>query len=93
MEDLSHAVQAVENLEQRHQERMGTSYPKTCDLLFRSPCVPQKRVDSTTALFPDYAQMRAHIVTVINSRTRGLAPMMMGNFNKEASDNDELVEG
>ena len=41
--------------------------------------------------------MRAHIVTVINSRTRGLAPMMMGNLNDDASNHDtsrdELVEG
>ena len=41
--------------------------------------------------------MRAHIVTVINSRTRDPAPMMMGNSNDEASNNDarsdELVEG
>ena len=36
-------------------------------------------------------------MTVINSRTRGPAPMMMGNLNDEASDNDassdKLVEG
>ena len=48
-------------------------------------------------LFPDYAQMMAHIVTVINSRTRGPASMMMGNLNEEASNHDtssdELVEG
>ena len=48
-------------------------------------------------LFPDYAHMRAHIVTVINSRTRGPAPMMMVNLNDEASNDDassdELVAG
>ena len=36
-------------------------------------------------------------MTVINSRTRGPAPMMMGNFNEEANNHDtsgdELVEG
>ena len=32
--------------------------------------------------------MRAHIVTVINNRTRGPAPMMMGNLNDEASSRD-----
>ena len=36
-------------------------------------------------------------MTVINSRTRGPAPMMMGNLNDEASNHDtssdELVEG
>ena len=47
-------------------------------------------------LFPDCAQMRAHIVTVINSRTRGLAPMMMGNSSDQDSthhaSSDEAVE-
>ena len=40
--------------------------------------------------------MKAHIVTVVNSRTRGLAPMMMGNLIDENSNHcassDELVE-
>ena len=47
-------------------------------------------------LFPDYAQMRAHVVTVINNRSRGPAPMMMGNLNDEASirdaGSDEFME-
>ena len=62
----------------------------------RSPCVPQilrdrERERELTAqqhLFPDFAQMRAHIVTVINNRTRCPAPMMMGNLNDEASNLD-----
>ena len=40
--------------------------------------------------------MKAHIVTVINSRTRGFAPMMMGNLSDEDSNHhansDESVE-
>ena len=40
--------------------------------------------------------MKAHIVTVINSRTRGLAPTMMGNLSDEDSNyhanSDESVE-
>ena len=40
--------------------------------------------------------MKAHIVTVINSRTRGLAPMMMGNLSDEDGNHhassDESVE-
>ena len=40
--------------------------------------------------------MKAHIVTVINSRTRGLAPMMMGNLRDEDSNHhassDESME-
>ena len=47
-------------------------------------------------VFPDYAQMKARIVTVINSRTRGVAPMMMGNLSDEDSNHhassDESVE-
>ena len=83
------------------ENALEISYPRTCDLLFSSPCVPlilrvRERVDGTAALVPDYAQMRAHIVTVINNRTRGLAPMMMGNLNDEASSrdagSDEFVE-
>ena len=76
-----------------------TSYPKTCDLLFSSPCVLQilRELTAQQHLFPDYAQMRAHIVTVINSRARGPAPMMIRNLNEEASthdaSSDELVEG
>ena len=33
----------------------------------------------------DFAQMKARIVTVINGRTRGLAPMMMRNLSDEDS--------
>ena len=80
---------------------LETSYPKTCDLLFSSPSVLQilreRELTAQQHLLPDYAQMRAHIVTVINSRTRGPPPMMMGNWNEEASNHDsssdELVEG
>ena len=48
----------------------------------------EKELTALQHLFPDYAQMRAHIVTVINNRTRGPAPMMMGNLNDEASNWD-----
>ena len=41
--------------------------------------------------------MRAHIVTVINSRARGPAPMRMGKLNEEAGNHDtrsdEFTEG
>ena len=40
---------------------------------------PTDREGELTAqqhLFPDYAQMRAHIMKVIHSRTRGPTPMM-----------------
>ena len=48
-------------------------------------------------LFPDYAQMKAHIVTVINSRTLDVAPIMIGNLSDEDSNQhyasgDESVE-
>ena len=48
-------------------------------------------------LFLDCAQMGAHMVTVINSRARGPAPMMMGKLNEEAGNHDarsdEFTEG
>ena len=55
-----------------------------------------KELTAQQHVFPDYAQMKARIVTVINSRTRGLAPMMMGNLSDEDSNHhasgDESVE-
>ena len=57
-----------------------------------------KELTAQQHLFPDYAQMKAHMVTVINSRTRGLAPMMVGILNDEDrnhyyASSDEFVEG
>ena len=56
----------------------------------------EKELTAQQYLFPDYEQMKAHIVTVINSRTLGLAPVMMGNLNDEDSNHfassDEPVE-
>ena len=37
--------------------------------------------------------MRAHIVIVINSRTRGLAPMVVDEASNNYASCDELVEG
>ena len=55
----------------------------------------EKELTAPQHLFPDDAQMRAHFVTVINSRTRGPAPMI-GNLNEQASNHDassdEIVE-
>ena len=65
-------------------------------LLSMCPTDLERELTAQQHLFPDYAQMRAHIVTIINSRTRGPAPMMMGNLNDEAShcdaSSDEFVE-
>ena len=56
----------------------------------------EKELTAQQHLLPDTAQMRAHIVTVINSRPRGPGPMMMGYLNEEASNHDagsdEFVE-
>lgn len=38
--------------------------------------------------FPEYGQMRAHAVTVINARARGLALLMVENLNFDVRDND-----
>ena len=65
-------------------------------LLSVCPADLEKELTAQQKLFPDCAQMRAHIVTVIHSRTRDCAPMMMGNLNEEASNldagSDEFVE-
>ena len=57
-------------------------------LLFMSPTYIEKDLIALQHLFPDYAQMKAHIVTVIDSRTRGPTPMMMGKLNEEESNHD-----
>ena len=65
-------------------------------LLSLCPADVEKELTAQQHLFPDYAQMKAHIVTVVNSRTRGLAPMMIGNLSDESSSHrtsgDESVE-
>ena len=103
IDDLSHTIQAWENLEQRHRERTGDQLPKDMQLailLSMCPTDLEKELTSQQHLFPDYAQIKAHIVTVINSRTRGLAPMMIGNLSDDDSSHvasshasDESVEG
>ena len=68
------------------ENALETSCLKACDWLFFSPCAPQHLEKELTAqqhLFPDYAQMKARIVTVINSRTRGFAPKMIGILSDE----------
>ena len=56
----------------------------------------EKELTAKHHLFPDYAQMKAHIETVMNSRTRGLAPTIMRNLSDEESNHhargDESVE-
>ena len=91
IDDLSHTIQAWEILEQRHRERTKDKLPKDMRLAILLSMCPTDLAKELTAqqhLFPDYAQMRAHIVTVINSRTRGLAPIMMEILSDEASNRD-----
>ena len=70
IDDLSHTIQSWEILEQRDRERTGNQLPE--DMRLRAPHW-KKDLTAQQNVFPDYAQMKAHIVTVINSRTRGLA--------------------
>ena len=67
------------------ESALETSCLKTCDWLFCSMCPTdlEKELTAQQHLFPDYALMKARIVTVINSRTLGLAPMMKGNVSDE----------
>ena len=84
LEDLSHALQAWENLEQRHQERTGDKLPKD----MKPAILLAKESTAQQHLFLDFEQVRAHIVTVINTRTRGAAPMSVGNLDGEVGDSD-----
>ena len=59
--------------------------PKLAILLSMCPVDLAKGLTAQKHLPPDYAQMRAHIVTVINSRTRSHVSLMMGSWNEEAS--------
>ena len=82
-DDLSHATKAWENLEQQHRERTGDQLSKgmrLAILLSMCPADLERELTEQQLLFPDHAQMRAHIVTH--------APMMMGNLNDEASNCD-----
>ena len=95
IDDLSHTIQARENLEQRHRERTGDQLPKNMRLailLSMCPTDLEKDLTAQQHLFPDYGQMKARIVTVINSPTRGLAPMMMGNLSDEDSNHASIDE-
>ena len=59
--------------------------PKLAILLSMCPVDLAKGLTAQKHLFPEYAQMRAHIVTIINSRTRSHVSLMMGSWNEEAS--------
>ena len=96
---LSHTIQAWEILEQRHREHTGDQLledMRLAVLLSMCPSDLEKELTPQQHLFPDNAQMKAHVMKVINSRTRGLAPMMMGNLSDEDSkhnaNSDESVE-
>ena len=68
MDDLSRAVQAWENLQQRHQERAGDQLPNDMRLATLFSMCPTDLETELTAqqhLFPDSAQMRSNIMTVI----------------------------
>ena len=77
--DKSFALQAWGNLEQRHQERTGDKLPKD----MRPAMLLAKGVDSTATPVPGFQQVRAHIFRVIKARTRGPAPVAVGNLNSE----------
>ena len=77
-DDLERTIQAWEILEQRQRECTGDQLPKDMRLaILLSMTDLEKELTAQQHLFPGCAQMKAHIVAVINSRTRGLAPKMM----------------
>ena len=95
--ELSHTIQAWENW--NNDTETGDQLLNDLRLaILLSTCSTDLEEELTAQqhLFPDYAQMEAHIVTVINSRTCGLAPMMMENLSDEDNNHhassDESVE-
>ena len=84
LEDLSHALQAWGNLEQRHQERTGDKLPKDT----RPAMLLANGVDSTATPVPGFEEVRARIFRVINTRTRVPAPTAVGHLNSEVGDSD-----
>ena len=92
LEDLSHALQAWRNLEQRHQERTRDKLPKD----MKPAILMAKESTAQQHLFLDFEQVRAHIVTVINTRTRGLLRWLWDIWNSKVGDraagSDEVME-
>ena len=69
----------------------GDHLPKDmrlASLLSLCPTDLEKELTAQQHLCPDYAQMKGHIVTLMNSRTRGFPPMKMGNLSDEGSNHD-----
>ena len=84
-----------EILEQGHRERTGDQLPKDMRLAILLSVCPtdlEKELTAQQHLFLDCAQVSAHIVTVINIRTRGLAPMIKGNLSDEGSNHPASVD-
>ena len=99
IDDLSHTIQTWKIFNNDTEKRTGDQLLKDMRLavlLSMCPTDPEKEVTAQQHLFPDNAQMIAHIVTVINGRTRGLATVMMGKLSDEDSNHhassDESVE-
>ena len=79
-------------MEQRHRERTKDQLlqdVRLSILLSMCPTDVEKQLTAQQHLLTDYAQMWAHIMTVINSRSRGPAPRMMGNFDRRGHSNDD----
>ena len=79
----------------RSYRRTGDQLPQDMGLailLSMCPTDLEKELTAQQHLFPNYAQMKAHIVTVIKSRTRGLAPMMMGILSDEDSNHHSSID-
>ena len=96
MEDLSHAIQALESLEQRHRERTGDQSKdmRLAILLSMCPTDLEKELTAHQHMFLDYAQMRAHRDSHQQSHSW---PCSNDDGKFEGSNNDaksdELVEG
>ena len=52
-------------------------------LMALCPSDLEKELMSQQHLFPKYQSMRDHIIQVIQNRTPGIAPMLLGNIGEE----------
>ena len=79
-------------LNKRHQERTGDKLPKD----MKAAIFLAKESTAQQHLFLDFEQVRAHIVTVINTRTRGLLRWLWDIWNSKVGDrgagSDEVME-
>ena len=86
---LPNTIQTWKNLEQRHRERTGDQLPedmRLAILLSMFTTDLEKELTAQQHLFWDFAQMKARIVTVMNSRSYPRLAPPQHDISSEAED-------